>query len=43
MSLFVPGYCAVQEPRDTVLAIAVDLKRACALPVKIDGASMLAA
>jgi len=42
MTLFAPGYCAVQEPRDTVLAIGVSSNGQVHLPVKIDGASMLA-
>ena len=42
MTLFAPGYCALQEPRDTVLAIGVDSNGHVHLPVKIDGASMLA-
>jgi predicted aspartyl protease len=42
MTLFAPGYCAVQEPRDTVLAIVVDPGGHVHLPVKVDGASMFA-
>jgi len=42
MTLFAPGYCAVREPRDTVLAIGVSSNGQVQLPVKIDGASMLA-
>jgi predicted aspartyl protease len=42
MTLFAPGYCAVQEPRDTVLAIIVDPGGHVHLPVKIDGAGTFA-
>jgi len=42
MTLFAPGYCAVQEPRDTVLAIIVDPGGHVHLPVKIDGAGAFA-
>ena len=42
LTLFAPGYCAVQEPRDTVLAIGVGSNGHVHLPVKIDGASVMA-
>ena len=42
MTLFAPGYCAVQEPRDAVLAIIVDPGGHVHLPVKIDGVSAIA-